>query len=733
MNKMNEFKPIIMLASKVFEKFTNEFLWGPQETVYFASEVTKMHLNGGTDSRILIISVGSIYVFRARSFSKNELAARFNLVDVQKLSYIEPNIVTWVIKDPNAKSAQLTLQTDHALYIARLILHLNRICNYSFSDDIKVESSPPNALVIPRISTRPPSALQTRIIQIAHKLDQRFPLEMLKQIADWDNRPQATLRLTSTFNCGAAANSIAWGIGMDPDVKCLILDSFAPAQLQNVLQILFEHSKSLLRLSLDNYKDPPSENFNLPAPLTTKIFELAFKNCHAGIIFSVLNGMNNFSGRIKILTISRTKLSGENFRYLFDLLNRLPCFMGLNNLKFEEGAADNLVIDDLPRFLPMIKVSSFSIMKTTQDIATLVSSIFPFTSSISMLYLTMSKLCERVKNDLALPDCLTYLDISRSQVIKASFSLFLKTILTKERENLITFNFSDLAYPTNSTEPLVSCFSNIENAQSIIGEFIFAGNSLLPEQTATLLTFLRSQKSLLYLNLSRCFKERIDESLKLLADFVIDTKLEGLELSSAPNAPLKEHMTTFLKLLIGKAKLRTLVIDKSGMSDNGLLILKQYVEADTKLTSLNCDGASPTSLETFKQAYSAFTKVDRVQFPKADIMKLGGKVQMPPGLSSKLPLLNLAARITEYQNKGAGSSTNDTSPMDALVDFMGQMTNAITGKSPIQSNNDEIVEIFKKSITTSTVHIKQEDDSQSDPLMALLNLSGASNDANSNL
>ena len=713
--------PIIHLKQSILDKFTSEHLWGPQEMVYFASEVTKMHLNGGADSRILIISLGAIYVFRKR---KGELVNQYNLVDIEKLSYIEPNIVTFLIPDIHGKSSPLTLQSDNALDIAKLILQLNRMCKISVPCDVKIESTPPNALTVPQLVKRPRFILQARIMQIAQKQQQRFPLEQLKNIAEWDLKPTPLLKLTNQFKCGPAAFSVATGLAWDQDLKGIECDNFAPASLQTFMQILFARSKSLTKVVLENYLEPPAENFNLPAPITVKVCDLTFKNCCSAMIFSFLNGLRNFGGRIKFLLITTTKLTGENFRYLFDLLNRLPCFMGLQSLRLEEGCTDHMIVEDLARFLPNIKITSLSIKKSNIDIALMLSSIFPNTSSIKILSLAYGKLSERIKENVSLPDSLGYLDISRSQVSIGSLRNILQILLSKPRPNPILLSLIQLM-PIPSTESIVNCF-NIQNPQPVIAEFIFSNNILLPEQTKVILNFLRTQKRLVFLNLTRCFNERIDESLKLVADFVIETKLEALELSSNPKEPLNEHLIYFLKLLTGKCSLSTLIIDFNGFGDQGLLVLKKFVESNPKLSSLSCDGALPEDPEIFVKVYSSFEKIDRVQYPTRDIHHLGDKVQMPPFMSSKLPLLNINQRISEYQSLGSNASSSDISPMDALVDFMGKMTRTLTGKSKeISYDSDELADIFKQSIPSSIhTNVMSWNQNADSDLMKLLNLSG---------
>lgn len=766
--QMDNIQPFISLPSNRLEKFTSEFLWGSLETIYFASEVTKMHLKGGQDSRIVIITIGSIYVFRSRSFTKGELANQYNLVDVEKVTYIEPNIVTFLIRNNEGQGSPLTLQSENALDIARCILYLNQICKYFCPEmgQAKVDSTPPQALVLPKITSRPKNALQIRIVQLAHKNNQKFPLENLKLISEWDEKPQNKLKLSSQFSgFGPASLAIAQAIAMDPDAKNLLLDNFAHEKILSIIQAIFERSKSLIRLSLDNYIDSPAEELVIKAPISRKLIDISFKNVHPKIMFPILNSLEKFSGRITMLSILRTRLPSDHFRILFDLINRFPCFIGLINLRFEEGSAVNLVLDDLSRFIPLIKVQTLAILNASKDISALCKSVFPRTQSIKKMNFSSNQLLEMTNPDLSLPDVISYLDISHSKVNAKSLSSFLNAIFTKPREPLFTINLADLENVGPANEPIVNSF-NIEGVQPILVEINFSGNTLLPEQTKVFLNFLRTQKKLRHLNLSRCFKEQIDESLKLLVDFIFETKLEELELSSSPNCPLQSHMTNFIKLLSKKkAQLSTLIISRSGMGDEGLLALKELVDNDRncRLTSLDCDGAFPQTASVFSKCYQSFVKVDRLSFPRFDIERLNQQNQrnytLPNNMQSKLPPANLFMRLTDYEkNVQIAGSFSTFSPMSSLIDLMGKMTTIITGKKQnidvaqnqdlsdasgtgsededIDGNafeNDDLISIFKQSLPTSTVHLKAEQESRkASPLMKYLN-SEKDHDSNNQL
>lgn len=760
-----------MNSEQILDKLMKEYIWGPQENISFVSEVKELQKNGVPESRFLLITYGAIYIFKSRNPSQTDytLEIKYNLVNVERISYIQPNIVTFLIKDNKGNGSPCTLQSENALDIAKLILHLNKICKYNIVDIEKIgqpliESSPPNAFVSQAILTRPKNALQIRILQFAHMNDQRFQIDQLKLISEWDKNPQPILKLTNSFDCGPAANSVAAAIVWDSEIKCLILDNFAPLYLHNVLKTITSESKNLIRLSIDNYTDPTNEKFELPAPITSKIIELSFRNCHSSVLFSLLNGMRNFMGRLKVFTISKTRLLCDEIQRFFEIFNQLSCFCSLTSLKIEDGTADNLMMDDLANFLPQVKIRSLHISRTNKDIADLAKCIFDNTSTIHILYLSGCKLFKRVTVDqINLPICLSYLDLSKSNMSPAALQAFLMALFSQSRDTLLTLNLSDLT-SNISTESLVKCF-NIPSPQPILSELIFAGNILRPEDVSDLFDFLRTQTRLCHLNLARCFFEKVDESLKIVSEFIIETKLKGIDLSSPPTAPYKQSMTNFIRSLsnanvtatamadaksatikqgqsnspsndskqtpTGATCLSTLIIEKSAMGDDGLIALKQFVENDKNLSELNCDGSRPQTLEAFKNAYIVFSKVERVAHPKYDLSFLSKKQQqtqqknttmtplqkqqfqqfqgtlIPIGFAAKLPPKTLQMRVNDYESL-AGVQSPIQQPMDALINIMSMMTQSIKGVGPDVIQKKDLISAFHESIMTSAIPLKPQ-------------------------
>lgn len=706
-------RPLILLTQQQFEGISQEYFYGQQESICFAAKVRKIRQNGSEDTRYLVITVACIYVIRSR-YGKGIPADEFNLVDIQKISYIQPNIVTFTTLDgKHSVPLAASIKSEYAQTIAQTITILNLVSDPSYNkENITIESTPVGQIHFPTIKGRIPEILQIRTMQLAHKFGNRISFDALSCIVDWDKNPNGPLKLTSSCNFGLTAKPFIHALAMETSLKSLILNDFANSQLSKVLKAIFLYSKSLIKLSIDEYQEPPSSAFDLISSYDSKISEISFKSCHTSVIFTILNGLKSFQGRIKVLTISQSKLTSDDFRNLFEILCTYPCFLSLTNLRIEDGAGDGIVIDDLSEFLTNSLLTIISISRSSHDITTLLNSIFLNSKSIRSVNSFNGRLFNQLSADIFVPITLRYIDISKSQVSTSAFGNFMKLLLTTRRHSLLTLNLSDLA-TSGSSEEIIKCF-NVPDCQPILAELIYAGNEMQPDDVRQFIPFLKRQKYLRHLNLSRCFKIEIDESLGLLADYIIESKLPGFELNSVVGNNLKDHMTRFIESLIDKSSLETLIIEKSGMGDSGLDALRRFVLSNETISSISCDGSNPQTMDTFVSAYQTFIKcLDRIQNPKSDVALFGKKETLPIQFNSLIPPKTLNQRVVEYEQLDFSQPQR---PVNSLLNLMDSMSTSILNKSEdnIVEEND-MVQIFKDSIISNQLNLQSTNEASKSP------------------
>jgi hypothetical protein len=513
----------------------------------------------------------------------------------------------------------------------------------------------------------------------------------------------------------AIAQAIAW----DSAVTSLVMDNVALPTLQLFVHTLFANSPFLMRISLDDYTASPGGEFDLSGTEKSKLSEISFRNCHTNLLFLILNGLTKFEGRIGTLTISKCRLLHDHFSVLYRLIGSLPAFLSLSGLRLEDGTADCLELRQFAQFLSVPRIKYLSIGKSELDLSAILSVIAPRLESVRSLLLCNGRLFENVKPDLTFSSSVIYFDLSRTAVYPSSLRALLTELLTKPRRGLITLVLADLITSSPSSE-MMSAFE-IRDPQPIIAEFNYSGNELTPEDLPGLLDLLKTQEQLQFLALSRCFKDRADISLGLLADFVIEYRLQGLELNSDPSSPLADALVRFIRKLTGQAALSTLICERSAFGDDGLSALRKFVEGNPKLSSLACDGARPTRADNFTRSYRAFARVERLAQPKLDMAQFP-PTALPEEIAGKIgPKMSGLSRSADYESMD-GQANSAIQPMNALIGIMSLMVTAL--KNPEVEGNifmqQNMVEVFKNSMITTNVALKPGEVTQ-DPLLDMMN------------
>jgi hypothetical protein len=543
----------------------------------------------------------------------------FNIIDLERISYIQPDVVRMVFNHN-----QLAVQVPDAKVLAETILWLHRVVTFKMEElqsVVKVESTPEKAVTYPTFSVRQPHSLQLRMFTLGHHHNTKIPLTVPETVAEWDGRPQTVFKIPSDFQCGDGTRAIAHAIAWDSEVKSLVLAGVAAGTLNLFLQTLLSHSPFLTRVSLDDYVDPPKVEFDFGGRDRSKLSALSFRNCNTALLFAVLRGFGQFKGRIQTLTISKCKLMQDHFTALYKLIGTLPAFMGLTSLRLEEGSTDGIDLQQFGEFLSAPKLKYLSIGKSELDASNILSAIAPKLASVRSLFITNGRLLDTVQPGVVFSSSMVYLDISKTSVYPVSLGAFIRELVTKPRRQLLTLVLSDLITSTSS-EQLMTAF-DVRDGQPVLAELNYSGNELSPGSIAKLIEFLRTQKHVQYLCLSRCFRDHADSSLAVLAEYIVDARLQGLEINSDPSFPLGAALPRFLQRLTGRSMLYTLVCERTACGDAGLEAMRLFVESNPKLTALSCDGAAPTSAATFNRAYASFARIERLVAPRADAAQFG--------------------------------------------------------------------------------------------------------------
>ena len=649
--------PIITKDSKILEKVKS--VVHDDETMLVCEPLIKHHAHGGKDKRILVLTYQYLSLVRVKTFGGVDRKHENSICELKKIFFGEPETFTLTFEKET-----LSFSASYGKKICEMILYQHSVLFYGQPNQLIVESNPQGVISSIRHQIRPYSLTSSRLLAFTYMNQTRPTNSSIKFFKDYDNRFTPTLKLTQLTSADSS-DAVGKIIGMDPDVKNLLLDNFNLKNIDLMLPAIFKYSNSITTIIFENYRDSPQQQFDLLPHERTGIKELSFKNCCFPFVSKVLNGMQKFSGRIISLKIERCKLTSAEIKELFELLHKYPAFMRIRFLYLNDGTVDQMDLHDFQMLLPKARYLKFlSINKTNVQTGAILKTIFQHAVALANISITNCNFLEPLEDDVQIPPCVSMIDISNNQITEEALRSLSNLMFLKPRRNAITFYASELASSATQSE-LLDAFL-VENPRPVLTEFRWNRNELSPEDTERLLNFLRTQKTLKYLALSGCFVDDIPESFNYLSQFVKEGRIQGLELSSCPGPQYPPELVKLLKTFVGVQALQILNLERSMMGDEGLEVVQEIVDANHHMQSISCDGAKPKSLQVLMHFYEHIANVQHltgVGVPRVDFASFQRSPSTIPGLKNKGPPSSATHRLILYE-KVSTQIKNDQGPRD---------------------------------------------------------------------
>jgi len=692
----------VSLSPKIMDKIKP--LLSEVETIIIANEITKMHNHGGSDSRIFVMTNGALFLFRQKTFGGIEISHEFTIIDIRKIYYIEPQSLTFSFSDKS-----LEIKTDKAFIIAKNILHLASLIYYGRECPIDFDSTPSSMLNQIKYTQRPINSLITRLFTYSHVFKSKVLPFAIQYLSDIDSHPPTTHKLILALSQGDPSPTFAYALGFDFDVKALLLDNFNPKYLDVFLPQFIGISMTVTKIAFENYREVPANPFVVPSADASKLSELSFRNCCFSLINSVMDSLQSFNGRILTLAFEKCKLAAQDIRSIFAIIRKYPAFMKLKILRFDDGAASQMDLEDfsllLPktRWLKMLSISSVSI-----DASVILKCVFKYSITLKSIAVTNCRFLEPIEEGITIPQCITLIDISQCEVTPTSIASLSKILFIMPRNSAMTLYSSELASSFPSSDVLRAFL--VPEPRPVLTELRWNRNELSPEDSSLFFKFLRTQTTLKHLTLSGCFNERISESLPHFAKFIQDGYLQGFDLTGSFRPGGKEELIKMLRSIIGIPTLQVINVDKTEIGDEGLSVILKIINANRHMISISCDGAKPSSEDSLLSFYNtvyASKNITCVGVPKLDLASFGLTPSAIKLLKSKKPPINASARLVFYDRiaselKGSSQPRDISSllletgfsresmanPLDELMNVMGKMVQCIKSSSMDETLGD---------------------------------------------
>ena len=716
---------IITIPKEKMDQYTKRF-WGSAENIFVATEVQQIKSGGNKETRTLFITTAAIYVFKNKSFSGVELSHHFTVIDLTKVSYIEPD--TLIIGFGTKEVVFRTDPGSNALNIGTLLL-MQHACNFFQVPNItklRVESSPQDALVYVECPVRPKNALQTRLVTVSHYYRKPFPQANIKMYSEWDQTHTGNFVIDDKFNTKDAAVAIAHAIAWDSDIKSLVLRKFAAPQIGKVLEKFFEESFTIQRILIEGYSQEWTEAIKLQAREETSINSLAFKDCHPTLVIRVIRGLAKFDGRLRSLQVINCNLSKNDWGEVFAAIQKFPCFMKLTQLALEELKLATFPTNLLCQTLTKSRFfNNVSITRCNDDLSGFVSTIFDEAKSISHLEMEHCKFLSPLKVKNTNPK-FTFLDLSYSYLTTSFFKSFMEVTLTRKGARPFVLDLSAIQQP--KFEELFAQIENIELLPNLV-EFLFNGNPLPAKVVPTFLKFLTTQKqSLQYVSLIASITNVTNVFLPPFLDILKNSSITGFDISPQVPGKNKEDYYQFLQSLKEVKTLKSLALVNSGLGDAGMDLIMSLVKENTNVEDVNVDLIGISSQDKFCEYYNALVKVDNIRAvgnPRKEMTKLGitkekltektratlmllKKTRLPPTQQQRLAKYEKV----EYDDNGSdlenGEMRTKTNPLDELESVQKALFNSICQVEASELSPEETARLIMENITTSSSSLSKD-------------------------
>lgn len=626
---------LIRLSKQELEKCA-EFMW-EKEAVACAQEVRKIHSNGGSAPRTIVITAGAFYVFKTKGVSKKiGCSNTYAIVSLKEMSYVASKSRVYVTFEIDGTDGSFVFECDNALQIGEILLGQLNIINYNLPNPREVKV---NAIEMPKpYKLRPPYLLQTRLSVLAHKYNTYLDMKTIRQYKTfqiWDKNPSGPLRLDSRFDPGDAIQAVAHAISWDSDIHQLVLDGFSPAHLGKFVSTLFSESTSLARISFENYQEASSQPFTLKSRegAVMPSLDLSFRYVSSDLIMSMFHALRDFGGRIKSLALIGCMFRSDDLGEIFRMIQSLRCFVPLTKLKLDQVSADRFPDEEFVMMLEKRSLSNISVcsmdLEGTEILQKIVESVkTPRHIEVTGMHFTLPI------QFATFPESITLLDVSNCDFGVDTFVSLLERIVGTPRSNTkqpMFFYASGIKGAT--TKQLLSPLLKPKDGKVIkihpnILELNWSNNPLTPRDMKTLIKFLQHQTNLKYLDIGNCLLPRNNptQSLQMLSAFLQERPLEGLDLQSDPEDPISSDLANFLSNISRIRGLKSLRIIDSQLKDSGIDVLLKFIAECQDITELDIDGFGVSSAAELIRLYSgvvANARISALNNPKRDLKALG--------------------------------------------------------------------------------------------------------------
>ncbi|XP_052059897.1 F-actin-uncapping protein LRRC16A-like isoform X6 [Mytilus californianus] len=333
-------------------------------------------------------------------------------------------------------------------------------------------------------------------------------------------------------------------------------------------------------------------------------------------MISFLGSLSNLSRGLSHLNISNTKLTGKGLNKIFELMTQHDAiFGGLQVLNISDNSTKGEDLQNMYRFLGNPNnITHLDLSGIECALENLMVALQRGCTSLTHLYLSKNVYTHKKKEIAVQPSwkqffastcSLEYLDMSSCKIPVDALKELMLGISSNMHLTNLHLNVAGNDFQQSGSMNIESTIANIHNIASLD-----ISNNNLDQGLATLLPWIKTNKSLKRLSIGRNFEHVKQKQLPTVLDGIVqliqdeDCDLESLSLA---DSKLKHHISLVINALGSNGSLTELDISGNQMGDFGARMLSKALQINNKLKTIIWDKNGVTS-QGFEDVADALEK-----------------------------------------------------------------------------------------------------------------------------
>jgi len=654
------------------------FIKNSSETIEIAIECLKLKPRGGKSKRFCVLSKYCLYLIKEKE-DCNVLSKMINFIDIERISLIHENCIVF-----NENGNANAYETEFAPDLGKVFMSL---CN-SFHDQknkncIIIESNHLELFQNRLIVERDPMTLFDRLLVLELYYDTNISKDILEYLENWSFPSSSCVVLNQKNLNKNEEKAIAHAISIDRYVQAVELDGFASSCLHNFLYVYFKYTLRSIDFSFSNYDSVQIDDINSFGDFKLTVNSVKMSTINSSSVLYILKLLNGVS--IRKLNMNNCTVKSTDLYDIFILLN--------NTLSLE---LISVVFEGISEFI--VQLTEYSLRSIIiSNVQTDISWLIPSVLSIRTLY---------------------FLNVNNSSIMKSAYipcpgsdvaGLVFKDC-DMETSSLFSIIISFIKLPR--IVPLSICISGIKGDKKCrqyisdltkvktypnIIEFCWKNNQIDGDDVDTLIKFLSNQKNLNYLSLRGCIRKDAMKILPQLADFIINSSIQGIDVSTDKQRGMSREYARFILQLKNLSCIRSISFRNVKLDPEGIDSLISLVESLPNLNEISLDNIGFPDINSFTNFYQKVFNLPKslyVKEPKKDLNRFNAsseswqvsttkvismiKSKNPPRTmhqrhdrNRNVKLNHVADPISKYIQ--TGEKNGDINPLDELETILAMM------------------------------------------------------------